>query len=267
MIDQTCIECDIVFQRPIQGRPRLTCSPLCRAARMDRLRQERRASFGECEIEGCTKRKRSAGAAWCEMHYGRNRANGDPERVRVSRPYTGICYQCGEPAPRQRLFCDAICQRRDRMGAIGRISDCIICDGPLPEGAHLNTDYCSYECERAVIRAKLYGVEPRWLFQRTSSQKVCEVCGQPQPGGLFIDHDHVTGAYRGLLCANCNVGLGMFADDPQRLHDAAKYLEGRHGMGDEHKKAAPPRQLAEAPSRGLQDQGQELLHHQGRLSL
>ena len=63
---------------------------------------------------------------------------------------------------------------------------------------------------------------------RLSQQGRCAVCGVLEvdaPRKRFhLDHDHVTLAVRGLLCGNCNLGLGHFKDDPSRLRAAIKYL-------------------------------------------
>ncbi|MBP5870856.1 hypothetical protein F3K34_13455 [Streptomyces sp. LBUM 1486] len=70
------------------------------------------------------------------------------------------------------------------------------------------------------------------LLKRQNSR--CAICGTNKPGHtpdrLFdIDHDHVTGKVRGLLCQHCNMGLGQFMDDLDRLRKAIKYLEESSG--------------------------------------
>lgn len=58
---------------------------------------------------------------------------------------------------------------------------------------------------------------------------VCAICRRSEEAvgrsRLSIDHDHVTGKTRGLLCGQCNIGLGNFQDDPALLTVAAGYLE------------------------------------------
>ena len=57
---------------------------------------------------------------------------------------------------------------------------------------------------------------------------VCAICRKKPERPkrrLGIDHCHLTNEVRGLLCSKCNVGLGMFDDDPRRLRAAARYLE------------------------------------------
>jgi hypothetical protein len=50
----------------------------------------------------------------------------------------------------------------------------------------------------------------------------CVICGAAEQ--LVVDHDHVTGEVRGMLCNHCNRGLGHFRDDPVLLEFAAQYL-------------------------------------------
>jgi hypothetical protein len=54
----------------------------------------------------------------------------------------------------------------------------------------------------------------------------CAICGaRPKGQALAVDHDHVTGAIRGLLCRSCNSGIGHLGDDPARVRAALAYLE------------------------------------------
>lgn len=55
----------------------------------------------------------------------------------------------------------------------------------------------------------------------------CDICGTREPGGSggwHVDHNHATGRLRGVLCANCNRGLGYFKDNPDMLDAAVRYL-------------------------------------------
>jgi hypothetical protein len=54
------------------------------------------------------------------------------------------------------------------------------------------------------------------------SQMSCDICNRVVR--LCRDHDHVTGRSRGLLCGECNMGLGKFRDTPALLEKAAEYL-------------------------------------------
>jgi len=51
----------------------------------------------------------------------------------------------------------------------------------------------------------------------------CAIC-RVVPERFHVDHDHKTGAVRGLLCASCNKALGAFKDNAQILEAAIVYL-------------------------------------------
>jgi hypothetical protein len=55
----------------------------------------------------------------------------------------------------------------------------------------------------------------------------CAICKEscPTQRELAVDHDHVTGEVRGLLCTQCNNGLGRFKESPALLRKAADYLD------------------------------------------
>lgn len=53
----------------------------------------------------------------------------------------------------------------------------------------------------------------------------CRICfGLNGDKRLVIDHDHDTDEVRGLLCTQCNTGLGMFFDNTNNLKHAIAYL-------------------------------------------
>jgi RNA polymerase-binding transcription factor DksA len=63
------------------------------------------------------------------------------------------------------------------------------------------------------------------LFEQQGG--VCAICGEPRPEErtLHVDHDHVTGVIRGLLCFRCNNALGDFREQYELFQAAADYLD------------------------------------------
>lgn len=65
----------------------------------------------------------------------------------------------------------------------------------------------------------------------------CAICGSDNPGhyGRFsVDHNHLTNEVRGLLCNQCNVGIGALKDNPDVLMRAANYLIDKGYYGRKH---------------------------------
>lgn len=58
--------------------------------------------------------------------------------------------------------------------------------------------------------------------------ELCELCYTAL--ATDADHDHSTGKTRGWLCHPCNLGLGMFKDDPALMRAAANYIEANRAI-------------------------------------
>lgn len=83
-----------------------------------------------------------------------------------------------------------------------------------------------------------YGLSVEAFHEMLEKQKqCCAICetpfasfGKDEERNTHVDHDHVSGKVRGLLCPHCNRGIGSFKDNPQSLRRAALYLEPHRGV-------------------------------------
>lgn len=193
-VDTACLECGVVTRRQPCFAGRKFCDRKC-ATRYNNRAKRRDRPVVACAGCGLEFESRHQGQKSC------SKACADVAK-RVSVPLS--CEWCGEGYERH-------------------------------PGKATQSKYCSNACkEQAGASRKAAREMPDEEYQaRLEAQGgVCALCGQPEvqrhhTGGvirLTKDHDHATGAWRGLLCRRCNMALGMFDDDPVRLLKAADYV-------------------------------------------
>lgn len=154
------------------------------------------------------KPRRHSACDWCQ---------GSLEHVRCDARFCSVL--CG-----QAWRNDQESQRRttERTGR-----ECRGCTEIIPADRNSKALYCSESCKIKSRRHEAYNLTKQELDLLLEQHAVCAICATTSWGkkGPQVDHDHATSAVRGILCSNCNQGLGRFADDPVRLRAAADYLE------------------------------------------
>lgn len=175
-----------------------------------------------------------------------------PSGARVGRPLgPDSCSlpDCSKPGPTIRGLCVRHYKAAWKRGEFGnrdvfthRICDTCMVDKPIAEyqasAKHLVTQETCRDCRRKQQEPGKYRQQRDWQLRRAygitleryeammvAQGHVCAICRRP-PGerAFHVDHDHGTGAVRGILCASCNQGLGVFRDDTAALLRAVDYL-------------------------------------------
>jgi hypothetical protein len=83
------------------------------------------------------------------------------------------------------------------------------------------------EVDRRSHLKRKFGITPERYDEMLVTQgSGCAICHKPprEDISLHVDHDHASGAVRGLLCFDCNAGLGKLREDPDVLRAAVTYL-------------------------------------------
>lgn len=82
---------------------------------------------------------------------------------------------------------------------------------------------------KANMLRKRYNMTPdQWqrIFDAQGGRcAICDIHQSETQIELAVDHCHLTGKIRGLLCVPCNRAMGLFKDSPVHLRRAADYLE------------------------------------------
>jgi nitrate/TMAO reductase-like tetraheme cytochrome c subunit len=122
--------------------------------------------------------------------------------LRAKRKAAGLCLACGKhPYPCE--FCRK--KNKERMQKIRA-------GIPLPERQK------SWKTQRDYFLKRKFGINEQiyneMLLKQNNSCAICKKTnsGDKRTKNLAVDHCHKTGIIRGLLCAACNKGLGLFED-------------------------------------------------------
>ena len=99
------------------------------------------------------------------------------------------------------------------------------------------SERAAYATEKKVRRDKKlfkkYGLTAAAFDVLLESQEGrCAICRTPlvaEGCRTHVDHEHVTGKVRGILCGCCNRGIGQLGDSIERVQSAADYLKRHRG--------------------------------------
>jgi Recombination endonuclease VII len=195
-----------------------------------------------CSVDGCTNYARLKGM--CEKHYHRMRRHGTTDDPALKADAECSVEGCTEFV-RARGLCNLHLQRWYRTGStdpgpIDPFRRCTKCDRLLPREQFPNVKrkvcedcFPLYQQEQRAKQMKSQrnkkGVRTTVAALLAAQENRCAICGsQGENGvrkGLVLDHDHATGCIRGMLCLQCNSGLGQFRDSPELLAAAIQYLQ------------------------------------------
>ncbi len=99
------------------------------------------------------------------------------------------------------------------------------------EYAHRSARHLAPEAKKkrhAYLLRTRYGLSSEEYEALLRAQEgLCALCKQCESRDrrLSVDHDHENGKVRGLLCDDCNKGLGLLGDSTERLSIALAYLK------------------------------------------
>lgn len=150
------------------------------------------------------------------------------------------CPVCGDPVTGRpnKVYCQRSCYHTLRQRRALGIADvpferqCGYCEQPF-RSKDGRRGYCGDECTsiakglREVRRRYGLTMDQYRTLWRDQGGK-CAICEQSERTArnrlLCVDHDHESGAVRGLLCSQCNRAIGLLGDSPATLLKAASYV-------------------------------------------
>lgn len=137
------------------------------------------------------------------------------------------CTSCGQIKPWEEFPPRAA----GRNGRNSRCRACIAAKKRSHRRANLEAVRArerAYERSSGRHTRRRYGIDPEaWEAQIARQGGRCAVpaCNRLPKRRLVGDHCHTTGRFRGIICDNCNVAMGLTGDSPALLRALAEWIE------------------------------------------
>ena len=124
------------------------------------------------------------------------------------------CNQCKQSLPCSEFY------RVKRSDPNRLRNPCKTCHrgGQPPRPPGLSRREIGYRCKYGLTLAEYEKI----YYSQGGRCAICNRRGGKR--GLAVDHNHQSNIVRGLLCGECNMGLGRFRDNPILLSNATMYL-------------------------------------------
>jgi hypothetical protein len=111
---------------------------------------------------------------------------------------------------------------------------CVACSRKSGADYRLRHQHNERKNSRARHLKKIYGVTHAWYCEQLQRQGgVCAICGVPPPQGtrkhFDVDHNHVTGKIRGVVCTRCNSSLERVDNVPDWHEKVKEYMLEHEG--------------------------------------
>lgn len=147
------------------------------------------------------------------------------------------CTKCNETK-------ELSCFYKQKAGKFGVDSRCKICSNKY------RSEWCKKNRDKKRLIERNYAAKHPEMFRKKALKRyynisisdyekmaeaqnnVCKICKNPEDrrNYLCVDHDHITGKIRGLLCNNCNRALGLLKDNTDILENAFNYLKSNSNI-------------------------------------
>lgn len=109
-------------------------------------------------------------------------------------------------------------------------TNCVYCNGNISDSLQKKFSRACRRCCKYWEKYKIRVPDYDKMFEQQKGK--CAICGSTDSkhnsDTFCVDHCHTTNKVRGLLCVNCNAGIGSLKESPELFNNALNYLNAHN---------------------------------------